>query len=108
MRSLALELRRVECRRSGDEAAAAVFVDMDADDLVERALGLESELARAAGLDALRPAVDDARDQRIVDPAEAPFDSLAGDAAQRRHLLRPRAADLPPWKIDQPPATPAS
>src|SRR2546428_11430674 len=93
MRSLALELRRVECRRSGDEAAAAVLVDMDADDLVERALGLEPELARAACLDALRPALDDARHQRIVDRADAPCDSLAGDAAQRGDLLGHRAAD---------------
>src|SRR6516162_10956175 len=39
-----------------DERAAAVFVDVDAYDFVERVFGLEAELARAARLDALRPA----------------------------------------------------
>src|SRR6266540_1112200 len=33
-----------------DECAAAVFADMDAYDLVERAFGLEAEFARAARL----------------------------------------------------------
>src|SRR5262249_46632228 len=41
-----------------DERAAAVFVDMDAHDFVERVFGLEAEFARAACLDALRPPRD--------------------------------------------------
>src|ERR1700720_2907447 len=54
-----------------DEGAAAVFVDVDAYDLVERAFGFEAELARAARLDALRPALDDARAQRVLGAANA-------------------------------------
>src|SRR5919201_5743480 len=69
------------------ERAAAVFFDMDAHDLVERVLGFEAELARAARLNALRPARDDARDQRVLGPANARGNALAGDAAQRRDLL---------------------
>src|SRR5262245_15112203 len=69
------------------EGAAAVFVDMDAHDLVERVLGLEAKLARAPRLDALRPALDDARDKRVLDAADARGNALAGDAAQRRDLL---------------------
>src|SRR4029453_6040584 len=72
---------------SRDERAAAVFVDMDAHDLVERALGLEAELARTARLDALRPALDDARDQRVLGAANARGDAVAGNAAQRCDLL---------------------
>src|SRR5262249_18596915 len=63
-----------------DERAAAVFVDMDAHDLVERVFGLEPELARAARLDALRPARDDARHQWIMGGANARGHALAGDA----------------------------
>src|SRR5262249_33515662 len=63
-----------------DERTAAVFVDMDAHDLVERAFGLEPELARAARLDALRPALDDARHQWIMGGANARGHALAGDA----------------------------
>src|SRR6516164_605683 len=66
-----------------DERAAAVFADVDAYDLVERAFGLEAELARAARLDALRPAFDDARDQRVLGAANARGNALAGDAPQR-------------------------
>src|SRR5438132_13887740 len=73
--------------RSMDERAAAVFVDMDAHDFVERALGLEAQLTRAARLDTLRPARDDARDQRILSATNARGHALAGDAAQRRDLL---------------------
>src|SRR5262245_17701178 len=83
--------QRVQGRRfaatSLDEGAAAVFVDMDAHDLVERVLGLEAELARAARLDALRPALDDARHQRVLGAADTRGDAVAGDAAQRRDLL---------------------
>src|SRR5262249_55404481 len=75
-----------------DERAAAVFVDMDAHDLVERAFGLEAELARAARVDALRPARDDARDQRVLGGANARGNALAGDAPQRRDLLGDGAA----------------
>src|SRR6516165_5373238 len=69
-------------RRSAsiDERAAAVFVDVDAYDLVERVFGLEAELARAARVDALRPARDDARDQWIMRGANARGNTVAGDA----------------------------
>src|SRR5262249_21427323 len=70
-----------------DERAAAVFVDMDAHDLVERVFGLEPELARAARLDALRPARDDARDQRILAGANARGHAVAGAAPYRRDPL---------------------
>src|SRR5436190_8654042 len=83
-----------------DERAAAVFVDMDAHDLVERALGLEAELARTARLDALRPALDDARDQRVLGAANARGNAVAGDAAQRRDLLGHGAAHARHREID--------
>src|SRR2546425_5405381 len=89
-------------RRSAsiDECAAAVFVDVDAYDLVEQVFGLEAEFARAARLDALWPARDDARDQRILGAANARGNALAGDAPQRRDLLGHRAADARHRKID--------
>src|SRR5262249_15777756 len=89
-------------RRSAsiDERAAAVFVDVDAYDLVERAFGLKAELARAARLDALRPARDDARDQRILGAANTRGNALAGDAPQRRDLLGDGAAHSRHRKID--------
>src|SRR5262245_46857629 len=83
-----------------DERAAAVFADVDAYDLVERAFGFEAEFARAARLDALRPAFDDARDQRILGAANARGNALAGDAPQRRDLLGYGAADARHRKID--------
>src|SRR5215471_18660821 len=83
-----------------DERAAAVFVDVDAYDFVERVFGLEAELARAARLDALRPARDDARDQRILGAANARGNALAGDAPQRRDLLGDGAAHARHGKID--------
>src|SRR6516225_11798830 len=83
-----------------DERAAAVFADMDAYDLVERAFGLEAELARAARLDALRPARDDARDQWILGAANARGNALARDAPQRGDLLGDGAADARHRKID--------
>src|SRR5436305_14416460 len=57
--------------RSMDERAAAAFVDVGADDFIKRALGLKTQLTRAARLDALRPARHDARDQRILSAANA-------------------------------------
>src|SRR5262245_50119964 len=63
-----------------DERAAAVFVDMDAHDFVERVFGLEAELARAARLDVLRPALDDACHQWIMRGANARGNAVAGDA----------------------------
>src|SRR5260370_12280120 len=83
-----------------DERAAAVFADVDAYDLVERAFGFEAEFARAARLDALRPARDDARDQWILGAANARGNALAGDAPQRRDLLGDGAADARHRKID--------
>src|ERR1700757_5107350 len=83
-----------------DEGAAAVFVDVDAYDLVERAFGFEAEFARAARLDALWPARDDARDQRVLGAANACGNALAGDAPQRRDLLGDGAADARHRQID--------
>src|SRR5438132_11813883 len=83
-----------------DERAAAVFADVDAYDLVERAFGLEAEFARAARLDALRPACDDARDQRILGAANARGNARAGDAPQRRDLLGDGAAAARHRQID--------
>src|SRR5262249_29958803 len=83
-----------------DECAAAVFVDVDVYDFVERVFSLEAELARAARLDALRPARDDARDQRILGAANARGNALAGDAPQRRDLLGDGAAHARHRQID--------
>src|SRR5262249_3600161 len=80
---------------SRHEAAAAVFVDMDADDLVKRAFGLEAKLAGAACLDALRPALDNAGDERVFLAPDACRHPLACDSPQRCDLLCHRAA--PPW-----------
>src|SRR5260370_4165877 len=79
-----------------DERAAAVFADVDAYDLVERAFGFEAEFARAARLAALRPARDDARDPRILRAANARGNALAGDAPQRRDPLGDAAAAARP------------
>src|SRR5262245_20580644 len=87
-------------RRSMDERAAAVFVDMDAYDFVERALGLEAEVTGAARIDALRPARHDARDQRVLGAANAPGNAVAGDSAQRRDLLCDSAAHARHREID--------
>ncbi len=73
---------------------------MDANDLVERALGVEAQLARPARLDALRPAFDDARDQGIMVAADARRRPVAGNAPQRRDLLGDRAADAGHREID--------
>src|SRR5439155_14582995 len=88
--------------RSMDERAAAVFVDVDADDFIKRALGLKTQLTRAARLDALRPARDDARDQRILSAANARGHTLAGDAAQPRNLLGDGAGHARHGEIDAP------
>src|SRR5262249_43637437 len=72
-------------RRSMDERAAAVFVDMDAYDFVERALGLEAEVTGAARVDALRPARHNARDQRILGAANAPGHPAPGHPPKPRH-----------------------
>src|SRR6516165_4412400 len=77
---------------SGHEAAAAVFVDVDADDLVKRAFGLEAELAGAACLDALRPTLDNAGDEGILLAPDARCDPFACDPPQRCDLLCHRAA----------------
>src|SRR5215469_16991802 len=99
-RTQALPARGPRRSASIDERTAAVFADMDAYDLVERAFGLEAELARAARLDALRPARDDARDQRILGAANARGDAVAGDAPQRRDLVGHGAADARHRTID--------
>src|SRR5262249_57713224 len=78
-----------------DERAAAVFADVNAYDLVERVFGLEAELARAARLDALRPARDDARDQRVFGAANACRNALARDAPPRPDPPPPRAPHPP-------------
>src|SRR5215470_9607707 len=77
---LALFPRR---RASIDERAAAVFVDVDAHDFVERVFGLEAELARAARLDALRPALDDACHQWIMGGANARGDAICSATVQQ-------------------------
>src|SRR5215467_14211609 len=92
-RTHALLARGPRRSASVDERAAAVLADVDAYDLVERAFGLEAEFARAARLDALRPAFDDARDQRVLGAANARGNALARDAPQRPDLLGDGAAD---------------
>src|SRR4051812_14698373 len=72
---------------SCDKAAAAILVDVDAHDLVERALGRKAELPCPPRLHALRPALDDAGDQRIAGIADARGHPLAGNAPQGRDLL---------------------
>src|SRR3954467_15046576 len=47
------------------EPAAQLVLDMDADDLLEGVLCREAELARAARVEAARPAGNDARDDRV-------------------------------------------
>src|SRR6516164_5669695 len=85
---------------SRHEAAAAVFVDMDADDLVKRAFGLEAELAGAACLDALRPALYAAGDERVVLAPDARCHPCTGDPPQRCDLLCHRAAHPRHGEID--------
>src|SRR5262249_22768593 len=65
-------VNRRTCRRGLRRYGCARFV--------ERVFGLEAEVARAARLDALRPARDDARDQRGLSGANARGHALAGDA----------------------------
>ena len=81
------------------EFAAAVLVDMNADDLVERALGLEAERQRArrrSGAASRRRCARSAR--RLA--ADARRDLVAGDPAQRLDLLADRAADARHGQVD--------
>ena len=73
---------------------------MDADDLVERAFGDEAERSRALGLEAVRPAGDDAHDQLVRLAADARRDLVAGDPAQRLDLLGDRAAHAGHGQVD--------
>jgi hypothetical protein len=54
---------------------------MDADDLVERGLGTETQRQRAGRIEPARPASDDAGDQRIWRAADAGGDLVSGHAA---------------------------
>ena len=77
-----------------------VFVDMNADDLVERAFGNEAQRGRALGLEAVRPAGDDAHDQFVRLAADARRDLVAGDPAQRLDLLGDGAAHAGHGQVD--------
>src|SRR6185436_12899494 len=83
-----------------DELAGAILVDMDAHDLVERALRLESQLTRPLRLDALRPALDHAGNERIALAPDARGDALAGNPLERVDLLGNRAGDARHGEID--------
>ena len=71
--------------------AAEFVLDMDADDVVERALRDESERARPLGPETVWPAVDDAHHQRVRLAADAGSDLVSGDPPQRIDLLARRA-----------------
>ena len=84
----------------GHEGAAAILVNVDAHDLVERAFAGESEFTRAMGVDALGPAFDNVGDERVMLAADATRNALAGNAAKRIDLLPDRAANAGHGKID--------
>src|SRR6187401_3483536 len=98
LRSIACSPRSVP--RLLHERSAAVFVDMHPDDLVERAFGDEAERGRALGLEAVRPAGDDAHDQFVGGRADARRDLVARDPAQRLDLLADRAAHAGHGQVD--------
>src|SRR6266850_7990000 len=66
---------------------AQLVFDVNADDLVERALASEAEGQRAARVEAARPAGHDARDHRIRLAANARRDLVAGHPRERFDLL---------------------
>ena len=80
--------------------AAQLVLDVDADDVVERAFRDESEFARPPGLEAVRPAVDDAHHQRIGLAADAGGDLVAGDPPQRFDLLGDGAGHAGHGEVD--------
>src|SRR3954468_17363368 len=69
------------------EPAAQLLLDMDADDLLEGVLCREAELARAARVEAARPAGNDARDDRVGLATDALRHVVARDRTQGRDLL---------------------
>src|SRR3954464_11783739 len=77
------------------EPAAQLVLDMDADDLLEGVLCREAELARAARVEAARPAGNDARDDRVGLATDALRHVVARDRTQGRDLLGDGGGD--PW-----------
>src|SRR5947209_20015806 len=76
---------------SGDEIAAKLVVDVNADDIVERLLGGgEAELERPLWIEIARPAADDADDERIRLPLDAGGDLIPRNPLQGRDLLADR------------------
>src|ERR1700675_3338324 len=73
--------------KSRRDLAAQVLFDMDADDLVERFFRSKAQGERAAGIESMRPAGDDARNERIGLVADAGRHRVAGDAAERFDLF---------------------
>src|SRR5262245_30820222 len=57
---------------------AQLILDMNADNLIERCLGAESERGRAARVEILRPTGDDFRDRLVWLAANASRDIVAG------------------------------
>src|SRR5712691_4947287 len=80
--------------------SAQLVVDVDAHDVVERGLGAEAERGGAAGVEPLRPAADDARDQLVGLAADARRNLVAGDALERGDLLGDRAGDARHGEVD--------
>src|SRR3954464_9058544 len=79
--------------RSGRDAAAELVLDVGPDDLLERGLGREAELAGAPRVEVARPALDDADHERIGLAPDARRDLVARDPAQRLDLLADRDRD---------------
>src|SRR5436305_11820725 len=78
---------------SGPDLAAQLVLDVGADDLLEGAVGLEAHAAGPLGVDAGRPAADDALDRRVRLPADAAHGRLAADGPQRVDHLGHRGRD---------------
>src|SRR5262249_19005351 len=76
-------LRRTISARSPRDPAAELLLDMGADDLVDRPVGVEAQAPRAHRVEAVGPGRHDALDVRIGLPADALRRRLAGDAAHR-------------------------
>src|SRR5262249_20436851 len=87
-------------RPSGHDLSAHLVLDMRADDVVECGLCLESEIAGALRIEALRPAGNDALDKFIRLTPDAPGDFVAGNTAQCLNLLTDRARYARHGKID--------
>src|SRR5690606_7191051 len=86
-------LHRPQTSRQGKsppDLAAQFIVDVNLDDLVHRALGLEAQRQRPPGVEIARPAGDDADDGFVRHVLDQASYLVARDAAQCLDLLAHR------------------